>query len=146
MNDIGAIRAQLEISSLKARHLRLGDLKQWAEYAAMLTEDFVLDISQSGNIPVIHGRDAAVRQIQASIQDATTVHHAHLPEFELADDEVRVTWAMHDRVVRGADQPSFTLFGYHFDRWVRVAGRWKLAALKQTTLHLDVHAPDGTRT
>ena len=140
MGDIEAIKTQLEICSLKARHLRLVDTKQWAEYAAMLTEDFVLDLSQSTNTPVIRGRDAAVKQVQASVEGATTVHQAHLPELELKGDEVYVTWAMHDRVVRGPDQPSYTLYGYHYDRWVRRNGRWQLAMLRTTTLHLDVHA------
>lgn len=141
MHDIAAIGMQLEICSLKARNLRLVDTKEWAGYTAMLTEDFVLDISEGGKVPVIHGRDAAVRQVQTSVEGITTVHHAHLPEFELQGDEVLVTWAMHDRVVRGPDQPSYSLYGYHHDRWVRQNGQWKLAKLRMTTLHLDVHAP-----
>jgi len=107
----------------------------------MLTEDFVLDISEGGKVPVIHGRDAALKQIQTSVHGTTTVHQAHQPEFEFKGDEVLVTWAMHARVVRGPDQPSFSLYGYHHDRWVRSSGEWKLAALRQTTQHLDVHAP-----
>ena len=141
VNDIEIIKTQLEICSLKARCMRLVDTKDWAGYAAMLTEDFVLDISESGKVPVIHGRDAAVKQVQASVEGAVTVHHAHLPEFELHGDEATVIWALHDRVVRGSDQPSFTLYGYHHDRWVRRSGEWKLAGLRMTMLHLDVHPP-----
>jgi hypothetical protein len=141
MQDIEAIKAQLEICSLKARHLRLVDQKDWAGYKQMLTEDFVLDISQSANVPVVRGCEAAVKQIQSSVEGTTTVHQAHLGEFELKADEVKVTWAIHDRVVRGPDQPSYTLYGYHHDRWVRCNGEWKLAALRQVTHHLDVHAP-----
>jgi len=127
--------------TLKARHLRLGDGKEWGAYAAMLTEDFVLDISESGLVPVIHGRDAAVKQIRASCDSAITVHQAHMPEFKIKDSEAWVTWAMHSRVVRGADQPSITLYGYHHDRWVLQNQDWKLAALRQTTQHLDVYSP-----
>jgi SnoaL-like domain len=145
MQSIELITAQLEISGLKARHLRLGDTRDWLNYAAMLTDDFVLDISESGRIPIIRGRDPAVQQIRSSVEGATTVHQAHLGEFEPDGDEVLVTWAMNTRVVRGPDQPSFTLYGYHFDRWVR-QGTWKLAALRQTTLHLDVLAPVGAGT
>lgn len=145
MRDIEKIQAQLELCSLKARQLRLVDTKEWAAYRAMLTEDFVLDISQGGKFPVIHGCDAAVSQIQASVANTTTVHHAHLPEFDFRGDEVRVTWAMHDRIVRGPDQPSISLYGYHHDRWVRRNGEWKLAELRMTTLHLDEHPPVGSR-
>ena len=141
MQDIEAVKMQLEICSLKARHLRLVDTKEWVGYTALLSEDFVLDISQGANIPVIRGREAAVRRVKESVEGATTVHQAHQPEFELQADEVRVTWAMHARVVRGPDQPSYTLYGHHHDRWLRLNGEWKLAALRQTTLHLDVHPP-----
>lgn len=141
MQDIELIKTQLEISSLKARHLRLGDTKDWPGYTAMLTDDFELDISQSAEAPVIRGRDAAVKQIRSSVDSAVAVHQAHTPEFEFDADEVRVTWALHGRVVRSADQPSYTLYGYHHDLWVRRNGEWRLAALRQTMLHLDVHAP-----
>ena len=141
MRDLDVIKTQLEIMSLKSRHMRLVDAKEWLEYTAMLTEDFILDISESAKVPVIHGRDAAVKQVRSSCEGAVTVHQAHLPEFELNGDEVFATWPMHARVVRRPDQPTITLFGYHYDRWVRRDGEWKLAALRQKTLHLDVHAP-----
>jgi len=142
--EIDAIKTQLEIICLKGRHLRLGDTKEWRGYADLLTEDFVLDISEGGKIPVIHGRDAAVKQVRMSCDTATTVHQAHTPEFQISGDEVLATWAMHTRVVRAVDQPSFVLYGYHYDRWVRRQHEWKLAALRQTTLHLDVHPPIKT--
>jgi hypothetical protein len=52
-----------------------------------------------------------------------------------------VTWAMHDRIVRGPDQPSHSLYGYHHDRWVRRNGEWKMCALRLATHHLDTHPP-----
>jgi hypothetical protein len=141
MSDVEAVKAQMEIIGLKGRHLRCGDTKDWEAYTAMLTEDFVLDISQSARIPVLRGRDAAVRQVRTSCDGKTTIHQAHTPEFELTTAEVLVTWAMNARIVRSPEDPSYTLYGYHYDRWVRSHGEWKLAALRQTTLHLDVHAP-----
>jgi hypothetical protein len=141
MREIEVIKTQLEICGFKARHLRLADLKEWAGYIALLTEDFELDVSGSANVPVIRGRDAAVKYVQASVEGATTVHQAHPPEFDLRADEVHVIWAMHARVVRGPEQPSYSLYGHHHDRWLRHNGEWKLAALRQTTLHLDVYPP-----
>jgi hypothetical protein len=140
MRNIEAIETRLEISTLKARNLRFLDTKQWAGYAAMLTEDFVLDMGQSGNGPV-HGRDAAVQATRVSLEGATSVHQAHQPEFEFKGDEVHVTWAMHDRIVRGPGQPSLTIYGYHHDRWLRVGGEWKLAALRLSMLQVDVQPP-----
>jgi SnoaL-like protein len=136
MHTAETIVTQLEICTLKARNLRFLDTKQWAGYAAMLTEDFVLDMGQSA-VPPIHGRDAAVLQTSRSLEGVTSVHQAHQPEFELKGDEALVTWAMHDRIVRGPGQPSITIYGYHHDRWLRRGGEWKLAALRLSMLHVD---------
>lgn len=143
MNDIEILRAYLDISTLKARQLRLLDTKQWVGYEAMLTEDFVFDLSESGQTPVIHGRAAALEQIKASCEGLTSVHQAHQPEFDFRGNEVLVVWAMNDRVVRGPDQPSITLYGHHHDRWVRRSGEWKMAALRVTSVHVDVLPPAG---
>jgi len=48
---------------------------------------------------------------------------------------------MQDRVIWGADRPSITGYGHYRERWVRRDGRWKIASLKLTRLHIDVHAP-----
>jgi hypothetical protein len=139
--DIETIKARLEICNLKARHLRLLDTKDWAGYAGLLTEDFVLDISEGTNIPVTHGRDAAMKQIQASVGSVKIVHQAHTPEFDFNGDEAHVIWAMQDRVIRAPDQPSLSGYGHHHDRWKRRNGVWKLAAQRLTRLHVDVLPP-----
>jgi len=141
MNDIEAIKAQLEIYTLKARHMRMLDTKDWAGYAELLTEDFTLDISEAANIPPIAGRDAALKLIQASIGTGKTVHQIHPPEFELHGDEAHVVWAMHDRTVRGPGEPSLRGYGHHHDRWVRRNGQWRLAAERLTRLHTDIISP-----
>ncbi len=143
MHDIEAIKARIEICNLKARHLRLLDTKDWAGYASLLTEDFVLDIRQGTNIPVIVGRDAAVKHVQTSVGTIIMVHQAHLPEFDFKGNEAHVVWAMQDRIVRGPDQPSYSGYGHHHDRWVRRNGEWKLAEQRLTRLHVDVHPAAG---
>jgi hypothetical protein len=66
--------------------------------------------------------------------------------FDLDDKVVLVTggagvWAMQDRVIWGAERPSITGYGHYHERWVRRNGDWKIAALKLTRLHIDVHPP-----
>jgi hypothetical protein len=141
VSDIESIKAQFEIMNLKARHLRMLDTKDWAGYGELLTEDFVLDISAGTNIPVIHGRDAALKMVQASLSNVTIVHQAHIPEFDIRGDEALVIWPIQDRVVRGPEQPSTSGYGHHHDRWVRRHGQWKLASERLTRLHIDVYPP-----
>ena len=141
MNELEAISARLALTEAKARYCRMLDTKDWAGYASLMTEDFVLDVSEGTPVPVICGREAAVSQIKSSILTAKTAHQVHAPEIELQGDEAHVIWAMQDRVIWGPDRPSITGYGHYHERWVRRNGEWKLAALRLTRLHMDVHAP-----
>jgi len=49
---------------------------------------------------------------------------------------------LQDRVIWGPERPSMTGYGHYHERWVRQSGRWKLAALKLTRLHIDQHPPE----
>jgi hypothetical protein len=141
MKDLEAISAWFALTQAKARYCRTLDTKDWVGYAALLTEDFVLDVSEGSQVPVITGRDAAVKQIQSSILTAKTVHQVHSPEIQLNGDEAHVIWALQDRVIWAPDRPSITGYGHYHERWVRRNGDWKLASLRLTRLHIDVHPP-----
>ena len=131
---------KLALSEAKARYCRMLDTKD-QEFAALLTEDFVLDVSEGTQVPVITGREAAVKQIKSSIQTAKTAHQVHAPEIQLNAEEAHVIWAMQDLVIWGPDRPSITGYGHYHERWVRRNGDWKLAALRLTRLHIDVQPP-----
>jgi hypothetical protein len=141
MDTSEAVALKLELMHTKARHMRLVDAKDWAGYAAILTEDFVIDLSEGTRLPVIHGRDAAMQMLQAALGPLRTVHHAHTPEIELDGDEARTIWPIHDRIVMGADKSSSSSYAYHHERWVRRNGHWLLAWHKRTALHTDVFPP-----
>lgn len=143
MADIDTLEAHLAISKVKARYCRMLDTKNWAGFAALFTEDFVLDVSEGTGMSVIQGRDAALQQVQASIGSARTAHQVHTPEIEIKGDEAEVIWAMQDRVVwetprRGL--ASLTGYGHYHERYVRQNGEWKIASLKLTRLHIDTQA------
>lgn len=129
----------LALTEAKARYCRMLDTKDWAGYAALLTEDFVMDVSAGTQVPVIKGREAAVRQVQSSILTATTAHQVHSPEIRIQGDQAYVVWAMQDRVVWGPERPSITGYGHYHERWVCHGGDWKLASLRLTRLHIDIH-------
>lgn len=145
MTDIEACVARIDICTLKAWHLRLLDNKDWDGYAALLTDDFVLDLSAAANRPAINGRAAAVDWIRNALSSVVSVHHAHTPEFDFTgDDDAKVIWALQDRLVRSADQPSYAGFNQHHDRWVRRDGAWKLASHSLVRLHTDTFPPVRT--
>ena len=140
MADIETLEAHLAIGKVKARYCRMLDTKNWAEFSALFTADFVLDISEGTSVPVIHGRAAAVQQVQSSVGAARTVHQVHTPEIELKGDEAHVIWAMQDRVVWEAPRrgiAAFTGYGHYHERYVRHNGEWRIAALRLTRLHID---------
>jgi hypothetical protein len=146
MTNMDAIHARITICNLKARHLRLLDTKDWAGYAALLTDDFELDISAaSPGAPILRGRDVVVAALKAQLDKVTMAHHAHEPEIELQGDEALVVWAMQDRIIRDPAQPSFRGYGHHHDRWVRRDGHWRLAAQRVTRLHVDIVPPAPSR-
>jgi hypothetical protein len=141
MNTLATIEARMALSDAKARYCRLLDTKDWAGFADLMTADIALDLSGTSNLGVINGRDAALKQIRASIETAHTVHHVHDPEITLNGDEAHVIWAMQDRVVWGPEKPSLVGYGHYHERWVKCDGQWKLAAQKLTRLHMDILPP-----
>lgn len=129
---------RLAICDLKARYCRFMDTKQWDAWADLFTEDYVLDVSAAGGGPPIHGRDAAMASVLASIGQAITAHQVHFPEITLKGDEAFAVFPMQDRVLFGSHRASITGYGHYHDRLVRRNGEWKIAALKLTRLHVDV--------
>jgi hypothetical protein len=138
-----AMEDWIALWNAKARYCRCLDGKDWTGFADLMTEDYELDVSEGTGVPVVRGREAAIKQVQGSILTATTAHQVHSPEIEIDGDEARVVWALQDRVIWGPDRPSMTGYGHYHERWVRRNGEWKLAALKLTRLHIDFHPPTG---
>lgn len=141
MIDIEALRSQLEISNIKARYCRMVDTKDWAGLGALLTDDFVLDVSEGTSIPIIHGRAAALTRVAALIDSARTVHQVHTPEIEVHGDEAHAIWAMNDRILWETPKhglASITGYGHYHERYVRQNGAWKIAYSKLTRLHIDM--------
>jgi SnoaL-like domain len=145
MTTIAELEACKEISEVKARYCRTLDTKDWAGYAEVFTENFILDTSAAGGPPPIHGREAAIRMIRSSVETARTAHHVHSPEITLRGDTADVIWAMQDRVVWGDDRrpkmgyASHTGFGHYHEHYVRQDGRWRIARQRLTRLHMDFH-------
>ncbi len=127
----------LAIHELKARYCRLMDTKQWDDWRDLFTEDYALDVTEGTDLPVIQGRAAALDRVLSSIRHATTVHQVHSPEIRIEGDTAAGVWAMQDRVIFPNGR-SLTGYGHYHDRFRRVDGAWRIAALKLTRLHLEM--------
>jgi SnoaL-like domain len=133
---------RIAICELKARYCRLLDTKQWDGWAELFTEDFVLDTSEAGGPPPIHGRDAAIASVRVFIENARTVHQVHTPEIIIQGNTARGIWAMQDRVVFDAGH-SLTGYGHYNEIYTKRDETWRIAASKLTRLVLDFTAPTG---
>lgn len=147
MADSDLIDAFIAIGQVKARYCRCLDTKDWAGFADVFTEDLVLDVSDGTGVAPIHGREAALAMVKASLDGARTAHQVHNPEIDLHGDEAHVIWAMQDRVVwdppkRG--MAGLTGYGHYRERYVRRDGSWKIAATKLTRLHIDFQRAAAT--
>jgi len=142
MADLEMIDAFVAISQVNARFCSALDSKQWAAFAELLTEDFVLDVSEDNeNIATISGRDAALAAVRQELDDATIVHQIHVPEIDLRGDEAQVICAMQDEVIWAEPKDGVAAlngYGQYHQRFVRDNGKWKIASLRLTRLHLDI--------
>jgi hypothetical protein len=127
----------LALCELKARYCRLMDTKQWDSWRDLFTEDYELDVTEGTDLPVIKGREPALERVLSSIRHAVTVHQVHTPEIRIDGDAASGIWAMQDRVIF-PNGMSLTGYGHYHDRFRRVDGQWRIAALKLTRLHLEM--------
>jgi uncharacterized protein (TIGR02246 family) len=130
----------LAISELKARYCRCLDTKDWAGYAAVYTEDAVLDTTGSGGARVA-GREALVAYVRSSIsEDTITTHHVHQPEIVVDGDTASAIWAMQDRNV-WPNGRKLLGFGHYHERYIRTDGAWLIAESKLTRINMELESP-----
>lgn len=145
MDMLTRLEALEAIRTVKARYCRYLDSKDWNGLASIFTEDIVLDVQEDTGKPPFEGREAVMATIRWSVQDAKTAHQIHFSEIEIDGDVAHVITPMQDRVVwLSGKSPvpgvaSITGFGHYRERYVRVDGEWKIAELKLTRLHVDMH-------
>ena len=127
----------LAIANVKAAYCRLLDTKDWAGWADLFTDDFELDVSDSGGT-AMKGRDVIVAFVRSSIESAKTAHQVHFPEITINGDTAHAIWPMQDRVEW--EGRALTGYGHYHEDYVRQGGRWRIARQKLTRLALDFDA------
>jgi uncharacterized protein (TIGR02246 family) len=136
-DEIAILTTVYEITQLKARYCRCVDTKDWAGYAACLTDDTVLD----GEGAVHTGRDAVVDFVSQALAEAVTVHHVHNPEIVVTGpDTATGIWAMNDYVdIPLPDGGSFVLrgYGHYHEEYARTCDGWRLKSSTLRRLRVD---------
>jgi hypothetical protein len=122
------------IKCLKARYLRAMDTKNWDTLSRCFTEDLVADFREAPGM-LAEGRDNYMRQLVEALKEAITVHHGHMPEIEIVDEnQASGVWAMEDFV----QLPDLLLqgWGHYHETYRKEEGVWKIAQIKLTRLRL----------
>jgi len=147
MEGLGMLLAAEEIKGVKARYCRYIDMKDWDGYGGLFTSDALMDVSQDTGAAPISGTAAILEQVRFALDNAVSCHHVHTPEISFdGPDNATGIWAMQDRVVwQEGKSPiegvaSITGFGQYHETYKRSAGGWKIASLRLTRFHVDMHA------
>lgn len=135
-----------DIRAVKARYCRFLDTKDWDGFASLFTADAVMDVREdTGNDPVL-GIAAIVAQVRFAVDDAASSHQVHTPEITLdGPDTALGVWAMQDRVVwQDGKSPipgvaSITGYGQYHEYYRCEDGVWKIAELRLSRFHVDMH-------
>ncbi len=124
------------IKRLKARYLRLQDLKQWDEWRELFTEDLHLDLPDQ----TLDGRDEIVAMVSQLMVEAQTVHQGHMPDIEITGPTTaRGVWALHGYVEFPPDSERHGVdsFGYYEDEYRKEGDDWKLSSIKLRYIRMD---------
>jgi len=117
------------IKRLKYKYLRCLDNKLWDEMAETFAEDATTDYSD-GELS-FSGRTAIMKFLRESAMaqkpGLVGVHHVHHPEIELTSPTTATgTWALYNYLLHTGDQSGLRLCAYYHERYVKIAGQWKI--------------------
>ena len=134
-----------QIKQLKARYFRFLDTKQWKEFRALFTDDFVWYVAEGDGKKVKHASPDVFVKWQAASHDegkVVSVHQGKMPEIELTSDRTaRGIWEMSDWV----DHPktrAFQGFGYYYEEYEKGRdAKWRIKSIRLVRLRVDEVPP-----
>jgi uncharacterized protein (TIGR02246 family) len=136
-----------EIKQLKARYFRCMDTKDWDGFAAVFTDDAVMDMRgemRDGTTEgdgLVTGASSIAAFVRGAVDAVTTVHHGHMPEIDVTGpDTATGVWAMEDKLRWPEGSPIAALHGYghYHEDYARRDGGWRIARTTLTRLRIDV--------
>ena len=146
MDTLQRLETLEDIRAVKARYCRCLDTKDWHGFAALFTADAQMDVREDTGQPPITGIEAIVAQVRMAVDHAASSHQVHTPEVTIdGPDEARCIWAMQDRVVwQEGKSPipgiaSITGYGQYHETYRCEDGIWKIASLRLSRFHVDMH-------
>jgi len=129
------------IADLKARYCRYVDTQDWAGFATLLTEDYVIDNGTTRH----EGRERAVEMVSGGLAGGSSVHHVFNPEIAVTGaDSATAIWPMEDWAYLsiGGERRAFHGFGHYHEAYRRTADGWRIASTTITRLRMDEIDPD----
>ena len=131
MDDLEAI------GQLKARYFRTLDAKDWVGMRQVLSDDVVIDTTESGG-GVVAGADGFLEFLQQTLANSVTVHQGHMPEIELTSPTTATgIWALNDLII-WPDGSRLQGYGHYHETYEKVDGAWRIKSSKLTRLHMDI--------
>jgi uncharacterized protein (TIGR02246 family) len=131
------------IKQLKARYFRLMDTKDWDGFAAVFTDDVVVDVSGEGG-GVTRGVTEFVSFLREVIGNAITVHQGHMPEIEITSPTTATgIWALEDQLwwPEGGPFTHVHGFGHYHETYEKTDAGWRIKSLTLTRLHRLLEPP-----
>ena len=128
---------------LMARYAHWGDTQQWDKFGSLFHDDAVI-IVDAGPRPdpeadpriEVHGREAFITGMSASLDGVHTAHNLFLPEITIHDDtHAHATWGLHDYVKTPV--VNFNGYGHISHDYVKVDGQWKIIRGRTTRIIVD---------
>lgn len=145
-HGLADLLAKEAIKDIKARYCRFLDTKEWARFGNLFAADTTMDVREDTRMDPVTGVEAIVAQVRFAVDHASSSHQVHTPEVELTGpDTAQAVWAMQDRVVwQPGKSPvegvgSITGYGQYHETYRRVDGEWKIASLRLSRFHVDMH-------
>jgi hypothetical protein len=125
-----------EIKQLKARYFRGLDMKDWALWADVFTEDAHIE---ADGYP-FDGPEAIIAAMKVFLDGVRTVHHGFMPEITITGpDEATGIWSMRDYLLYPGDGPPVGFFGYghYHEDYARQSDGWRIRRLILTRIGID---------
>jgi 3-phenylpropionate/cinnamic acid dioxygenase small subunit len=125
--SLEALLAHHEIGRELTRFARAMDDRDWATLTAILTDDATAEFGSG----LIEGPEAIVATIRQYLEACGTTQHllGNLLVEAQGDQATSRCYVSDMHLARGdASEPTFRSLGDYHDRWVRLDGRWRLAA------------------
>lgn len=129
------------IIELKARFGRFADVKDWAGYRGLFTDDCVFDF---GGGYVVEGGQAGCDVIAGMLTGTVSVHRAYMPEIDFAGPaEATGIWAVNDYIewpalsASSGERAGQMGYGREYETYRKDGGQWKIARWRLRYDRLD---------